>query len=113
MNSLANELNWERNLGSRYLGRGRLLRTLEGAAGGAVAGAAVGAIGGPAGAAVGAFIGSVAGAVAESVLEREGRKARSHDRELDETIGVTCGDLGARSPADRPTLRSGPLRRGE
>ena len=50
-------------------------------------------------------IGAVAGAVAGEELGAESRRVARHDKELDEEIGVTSGDLGAVQPGGPP--RSG------
>src|SRR5690349_2895292 len=70
---------------------------LEGAAiAGAASGVAVGALAGPPGAIVGGAIGAAVGLMAGSTLEIDRAQARQHERALDDTIGVTGGDLGAR-----------------
>jgi phage tail tape-measure protein len=66
-----------------------------GAVAGELAGALVGSVAGPAGAVAGMVIGSVAGGLAGKVLDDEARRTSAHDAELDDTIGVTHGDLGA------------------
>lgn len=63
---------------------------------GATTGAVVGAMAGPPGAVLGGTIGAAVGIIAGSVLDREDHQATRHDRELDDAIGVTSGDLGAR-----------------
>lgn len=74
--------------------------TLEAATlAGAASGVAVGAIGGPPGAIVGGIIGTAVGMMAGSTLDVAQRRADAHDRELDDMIGVTEGDLGAREKA--------------
>lgn len=69
--------------------------TLAGAAGGVAAGA----IAGPPGAIVGGIIGTAVGMMAGSTLDVVERRTDAHDRELDDAIGVTDGDLGAREMA--------------
>lgn len=69
--------------------------TLVAAAGGAV----VGALGGPAGVVVGGAVGAATGLLAGTVLERAERSADAHDRVLDDAIGVTTSDIGAREAA--------------
>lgn len=61
---------------------------------------------GPVGTVAGMVVGAMAGALTGHVLEDEGRRARTHDEELDEAIGVTGGDLGA-ARADAPPARIG------
>jgi hypothetical protein len=61
----------------------------------AAAGAAVGAVAGPPGIVIGAVIGGAAGAATESLLERARRVAQAHERQLDEDVGITSGDIGA------------------
>ena len=63
---------------------------------GAVAGAAVGIVAGPPGMIVGGAIGAALGTVAGTVLDRESHRAERHERELDDEVGVTKGDLGAK-----------------
>jgi nucleotide-binding universal stress UspA family protein len=66
---------------------------------GAISGAAAGAVGGPPGAIVGATVGGAAGLLAGSALEVASARAESHDRALDDAIGVTRGVIGAREAA--------------
>jgi len=66
---------------------------------GATGGAAVGAMGGPPGIILGGALGAAAGLLAGSVLDIEEQRASMHDHELDDEIGVTKGDLGAREAA--------------
>jgi len=66
---------------------------------GAASGIAVGAIGGPPGAIVGGILGTAVGMMAGSTLDVAEKREAAHDRELDDTIGVTEGDLGARESA--------------
>ena len=74
--------------------------TLETAAlAGAASGIALGAIGGPPGAIVGGILGTAVGMMAGSTLDVAQKRADVHDRELDDAIGVTEGDLGARESA--------------
>ena len=83
-----------------------LVHDTEGAASGAVAGAVLGAAAGPPGIVAGAIIGAVAGALTAEVLETDGERVAAHDRELDEEIGVSGGDLGA------PNLKHPPAKVG-
>ncbi|MEO8875112.1 MAG: hypothetical protein ABI461_05950 [Polyangiaceae bacterium] len=75
------------------------LRALEhdagGAAAGAIVGATAGAIAGPAGSIAGAIVGALAGGIAVAAIERSDKANEAHGRELDETIGVSGGELGA------------------
>lgn len=66
---------------------------------GAVTGAVVGLAAGPPGMIIGGAIGAVLGTVAGAALDRESHRTERHDRELDDDIGVTSGDLGAREAA--------------
>jgi nucleotide-binding universal stress UspA family protein len=66
---------------------------------GGVVGAAVGAIGGPPGAIAGGAIGTAVGMLAGVALDEESARESAHDHELDDDIGVTSGDLGAREQA--------------
>jgi phage tail tape-measure protein len=62
---------------------------------GAVTGAIVGIVAGPPGMIVGGAIGAALGTVAGAVLDRESHSGEKHDRDLDDDIGVTRGDIGA------------------
>jgi hypothetical protein len=75
------------------------------AAAGAIAGASLGAIAGPPGMVAGAVIGGAIGAAAGHRLEKDDVIADEHDAELDKTIGVSGGDLGAASPNQPPAKR--------
>jgi phage tail tape-measure protein len=66
---------------------------------GAVAGSASGLVAGPPGVLAGGAIGTAIGYLAGAVLEDEDNRAEEHDEELDEAIGVTSPDLGAREVA--------------
>jgi hypothetical protein len=66
---------------------------------GTAVGAAAGAVAGPVGAIAGGVIGTAVGFVAGATLEKEGQRGDAHDRELDRTIGVEEGDLGAKEIA--------------
>jgi nucleotide-binding universal stress UspA family protein/hemerythrin-like domain-containing protein len=66
---------------------------------GGASGAVVGAVGGPPGAILGGTIGTAVGMLAGSALEEANEHAEAHDHELDDAIGVTKGDLGARESA--------------
>lgn len=72
-------------------------------ASGAVAGAAVGALGGPVGVAAGAVVGTLIGGIAGAIASTEDARARAHDRELDDTIGVSRGSLGTPAETKRPS----------
>lgn len=63
---------------------------------GAMTGAVAGLVAGPAGVIVGTAIGAALGAAAGEVLDRESHLGEKHDHELDDEIGVTNGDIGAR-----------------
>jgi hypothetical protein len=78
----------------------------EGGVGGAFAGAAIGAVAGPAGALAGAVIGGVVGAVATGIVEANAADRAAIERELDDEIGVSGGDLGA------PNLKHPPAKAG-
>jgi len=79
---------------------------VEGGLSGAVAGAVFGAMAGPPGIAAGAVIGAVAGALAGGALDDEAAADTQRTSELDETIGMTGGELGA------PNLRHPPAKVG-
>jgi outer membrane lipoprotein SlyB len=63
---------------------------------GAVTGAIVGIVGGAPGMIVGGAIGAAIGTVAGAALDRESHAGERHDRELDDDIGVTNGELSAK-----------------
>jgi hypothetical protein len=75
--------------------RRHLEHEAEGAASGALVGGVVGASAGPPGAIAGAIVGGVAGALAAVALDLESSASEQRTRELDESIGVSGGDLGA------------------
>ncbi len=77
-----------------------------GAIAGEIAGAVVGSAAGPVGAVAGMVLGAMAGTVAGEALESSNERARRHDEELDEAIGVMGGDLGA-APPGSPEARVG------
>jgi phage tail tape-measure protein len=77
-----------------------------GAIAGEVAGAVVGSAAGPVGTITGMILGGIAGTVAGNLMERESERAGAHDEELDRTIGVVGGDLGA-ARKDAPPARIG------
>lgn len=85
---------------------GRALHEAGGAAGGAIAGAAMGSLAGPPGMVVGAVIGGAVGAIVAKVADEEAERVSFHEGELDATIGVNGGDLGA------PNLKHPPATRG-
>lgn len=66
---------------------------------GAVTGAIAGVVAGPPGIVLGGAIGAALGTLAGAVIDRESHAAEKHDRELDDAIGVTEGDLGAKEAA--------------
>jgi hypothetical protein len=70
---------------------------------GAAAGVALGAIAGPVGAVAGGAIGTAIGALMGVTMEREEVRHDAHDRELDDAIGVTRGDLGEPVEHKRPS----------
>jgi hypothetical protein len=71
------------------------------AVGGAVAGAALGAVAGPPGIVAGGLVGTALGVLAGVGLDNAEHVHDARDRELDDMIGVTKGDLGA-APANAP-----------
>jgi phage tail tape-measure protein len=73
---------------------------------GAVAGAALGAVAGPPGIVAGGLVGTALGMLAGVGLDNAERVHDERDKELDDDIGVTKGDLGA-APPDAPPPRSG------
>lgn len=73
----------------------RLAHEAEASASGALVGAVVGAGGGPAGIVAGVVLGGLAGVATGAALDSESSRRAAHDRELDDAIGVTRGDLGA------------------
>lgn len=66
---------------------------------GAVAGATTGALAGPPGIIAGGVIGVAVGTLAGMALEKDEHATEERDSELDETIGVSGGDMGARDSA--------------
>jgi nucleotide-binding universal stress UspA family protein len=66
---------------------------------GITGGAALGALAGPPGMIIGGTIGAAVGLLAGSVLDIEEQRTSKHDHELDDDIGVTKGDLGAKEMA--------------
>jgi hypothetical protein len=75
-----------------------------GAISGAASGAAIGSFAGPPGAIAGAILGGAAGAAAGAALERSNERRSFHDRELDEAIGVTSGEIGAPNLEHPPAI---------
>ncbi|HEY6459636.1 MAG TPA: glycine zipper domain-containing protein [Polyangiaceae bacterium] len=73
----------------------RVVREAEGLASGALVGAAFGAMAGPPGAIAGAILGGVAGTLAGAAMDTEDARIAKHEQELDETIGVIGGQMGA------------------
>jgi hypothetical protein len=73
-----------------------------GAIAGEIAGAVIGSAAGPAGIVAGMVVGALAGTLVGEGLEVDEARVRAHDQELDETIGVTGGDLGAVQPRTPP-----------
>jgi hypothetical protein len=73
---------------------------------GAVAGAALGAVAGPPGIVAGGIVGTALGVLAGVGIDNADHAHDRHDRELDDAIGVTKGDLGAASP-NAPPARTG------
>jgi hypothetical protein len=80
--------------------------TTVGALGGEIAGGIIGAIAGPPGVVAGMLIGAAAGALAGHALDDGAEREHENDDELDASIGVTSGDLGA------PNLKHPPAKRG-
>lgn len=85
----------ENKIGSQGATAHRTEHEVEGAASGALAGGVVGAAAGPAGIVTGAVVGGIAGAIAAAVMDQEASRRAARNRELDATIGVSEGDLGA------------------
>jgi Glycine zipper len=88
------------------LKRNHVYGTTVGALGGELAGGIVGALAGPPGVVAGMLIGAAAGALAGHALDNDAEREREADDALDESIGVTSGDLGA------PNLKHPPAKRG-
>ncbi|HEY3820114.1 MAG TPA: hypothetical protein VGL81_23280 [Polyangiaceae bacterium] len=70
---------------------------------GEIAGAVLGSAAGPAGVVAGMVIGALAGALTGEGLEAEAERARRHDEDLDEALGITKGDVGAVQPGNAST----------
>jgi nucleotide-binding universal stress UspA family protein len=66
---------------------------------GTIAGAVTGALAGPDGAIAGGVLGAAAGSAAGYAAKAQRKADGARDRELDETIGVTSGSLGAPAKA--------------
>jgi uncharacterized protein YqgC (DUF456 family) len=62
---------------------------------GTVAGVVVGVFAGPPGLVAGGLVGGAIGILIGSTLENVDARQAAHDRELDKTIGVIGGDIGA------------------
>ena len=71
----------------------RQVHEAESAASGVLVGVVVGAMAGPPGVVAGAIVGGVAGTLTGMALENESSRRAARDRELDETIEVSGGDL--------------------
>lgn len=69
---------------------------------GEIAGAVVGSMAGPVGIVAGMVVGGLAGTMVGAGLEADDERKRVHEEELDETIGVIGGDLGAVQPGPPP-----------
>lgn len=69
---------------------------------GEIAGAVVGSIAGPVGVVAGMVVGGLAGTAVGAGLEADEKRHRVRDEELDETIGVIGGDMGAVQPGPPP-----------
>ncbi|AKU99929.1 hypothetical protein AKJ09_06593 [Labilithrix luteola] len=82
-------------VGTEVEDRRRHEHEAEGGIAGALVGVAAGAIAGPPGMIAGAIIGAIVGALAAMALETETVLRAERERELDDTIGVTEGDIGA------------------
>jgi hypothetical protein len=91
--------------GAWSAGRFRLVHEAEGAVAGAAAGTVLGAGAGPPGMAAGAFIGAAAGALVGAVLDTQAAMRASRTRELDAALGVSGGDIGARTFRHPPAIR--------
>lgn len=76
-----------------------------GAGAGAASGAIIGSFGGPIGAVAGALIGAGIGAATGEAISQEIHDHDVRDKELDDQIGVTSGDLGAADPNQPPASR--------
>ena len=72
-------------------------RLFAAALGGAMIGLALGLFAGPIGLASGALIGAALGTLAERAIQRAQVWEEKNDAELDATIGVSGGDMGAPS----------------
>jgi hypothetical protein len=75
-----------------------------GAASGLIAGVAVGAIAPHPGMALGLALGLAAGAVAGMAMHKDERRRVARDRELDDIIGVTSGNLGVPPGSLHPSI---------
>lgn len=82
-------------VGTHAEDRRRHEHELEGGVAGALVGVVGGAVAGPPGMIAGAVIGGVVGALAAMALETENVLRAERERDLDDTIGITAGDIGA------------------
>ncbi|HTQ47298.1 MAG TPA: YMGG-like glycine zipper-containing protein [Polyangiaceae bacterium] len=92
----------ERAFARRSQSAVRRVHEAEGTASGALVGAVVGAMAGPPGVVAGAIVGGAAGALAGVALDNDSSRRAALDRELDDAIGVSGGDLGAPNLAHPP-----------
>jgi len=76
--------------------------TAAGSVSGATIGALLGSIAGPPGAIAGAVMGAAVGGATGLAMERDHHRESKHDRQLDDDIGVTSEDLGARPVKNVP-----------
>jgi len=92
----------KKNEGMRVLHRLHTHGGEAGAIAGEVVGGLIGSMAGPPGLVAGMVFGAFAGALAGRVIDQEAERARLHEEQLDEDIGVTKGDIG------RPSFPPGP-----
>jgi hypothetical protein len=84
--------------GARTLHESRITADEVGVFAGELAGAVIGSAAGPVGVVAGMVVGALVGSAAGEVLSADAKRAHRHDDELDESIGVFGGDLGAARP---------------
>jgi len=71
---------------------------------GEIAGAVIGSAAGPVGLVAGMVVGALAGTLVGEGLEAGEERARKHEEELDETLGISGGDIGAVQSVPPPAL---------
>jgi phage tail tape-measure protein len=71
---------------------------------GEIAGAVIGSAAGPVGMVAGMVVGALAGTLVGEGLEANEERVSRHDKELDEELGISGGDIGAVQSVPPPAL---------